>query len=197
MDELPERGSGARRRLGERFGQLPRTGPDEGACVMKAHIGDQVIVASAQTGAPARTGSIVELRHPDGTPPYVVRWDDTGHDGVYFPGTDGRIESVDVRDATIHAQRSRAARIKTWVVDVELVEEGDETTARALLRPDDGHPLESRHGRAVKAPRDDDLPLVGDQVAVARALRHLSDSLLAEASRTMSHREHRDVILTH
>jgi len=49
---------------------------------MKASIGDQVIVASAQTGTPARTGTIVALRHPDGTPPYVVRWSDTGHEGV-------------------------------------------------------------------------------------------------------------------
>jgi hypothetical protein len=164
---------------------------------MKARIGDQVIVASAQTGAPARTGTIVELRHPDGTPPYVVRWDDTGHEGVYFPGTDGRIETVDVRDTTIHAQRTRHGHVKTWVVDVELVEEGDETTARAVLRVDDGHPLESRHGRAVKAPHDDNLPLIGDQVAVARALRHLAETLLAEASSTMSDLEHRDVILTH
>jgi hypothetical protein len=164
---------------------------------MKAQIGDQVIVASAQTGAPARTGTIVELRHPDGTPPYVVRWDDTGHEGVYFPGTDGRVETVDLRDSALVHQRSRVARVKSWVVDVELVEDGDETTARAVLRVDDGRPIESRHGRAVKAPRDDSMPIVGDKIAAARALYHLADTLLADASTTMSDVEHRDVILTH
>jgi len=164
---------------------------------MKASIGDQVIVASAQTGTPARTGTIVALRHPDGTPPYVVRWSDTGHEGVYFPGNDGRIEPADLRDSTIHAPRSAPARTKSWVVDVELVENGDETTARAVLRVDDGRPVEGRHGRAIRAPHDENLPQVGDRVAVARALRHLSDTLLAEASSTMSGLEHRDVILTH
>jgi len=164
---------------------------------MKAQIGDQVIVASAQTGAPARTGTIVELRHPDGTPPYVVRWSDTGSECDYFPGPDGRVETVDLRDDSIAVQRTRVSRIKSWVVDVEVVENGEETTARAVLRVEDGRPVESRYGRAVRNVRDDDLPIVGDQVAVARALRRLSDRLLDEASETMSALEHRDVMLTH
>ena len=164
---------------------------------MKASVGDQVIVVSAQTGTPARTGTIVELRHPDGTPPYVVRWSDTSHDAVYFPGTDGRIEPVDLRDASIGSPRSHAAVAKNWVVDVELVEDDGETTARAVLRVEDGRPVESRHGRAVKAPTDDDRPEIGDKVAVARALRHLSEMLLAEAATTMSQLEQRDVLLDH
>jgi len=163
---------------------------------MKAQVGDQVVVASAQTGAPARTGTIVELRHPDGTPPYVVRWSDTGHVGVYFPRHDGRIEPIDLRDATITAQRSRVAGTKRWVVDVELVEDGPETTARAVLRLDDGRPVEGRHGRAMRAPADKELPRIGDEIAVARALRNLADTLLADASTTMSGLEHRDVVLT-
>ena len=163
---------------------------------MKAQIGDQVIVASAQPGAAARTGTIVGLRHPDGTPPYVVRWTDTGQEGVYFPRHDGRIESIDLRDARVAAQPSRIAGTKRWVVDVELVEDGAETTARAVLRLDDGRSVEGRHGRAVRAPDDKELPRVGDEVAVARALHHLADTLLADASSTMSALEHRDVILT-
>ena len=60
---------------------------------MKASVGDQVIVVSAQTGTPARTGTIVELRHPDGPPPYVVRWSDTGHDaGIDY--TEGSMNGV-------------------------------------------------------------------------------------------------------
>ena len=93
--------------------------------------------------------------------------------------------------------RTPVSRIKSWVVDVEVVENGEETTARAVLRVEDGRPVESRYGRAVRNVRDDDLPLVGDQVAVARALRRLSDRLLDEASETMSALEHRDVLLTH
>jgi len=163
---------------------------------MKAQVGDQVLVASAQAGVPARSGTIVELRHPDGTPPYVVRWSDTGHEGVYFPRHDGPIESIDVRDATIEAQRTHVARTKTWVVDVELVENGPETTARAVLRLDDGRPVESRHGRAMRAPDDKELPRIGDEIAVARALRNLADTLMADASTVMSGLHDRDVVLT-
>lgn len=39
-----------------------------------------------------RIGVVVELRHPDGSPPYMVRWLDDGHEALVFPGPDARIE---------------------------------------------------------------------------------------------------------
>jgi hypothetical protein len=35
-----------------------------------------------------RDGEIIEVRHADGSPPYVVRWDDTGRESLVFPGPD-------------------------------------------------------------------------------------------------------------
>jgi hypothetical protein len=164
---------------------------------MKAAVGDRVVVASAQPGGRPRSGTIVELRHPDGTPPYVVCWSDTGQDVVYFPGSDSRVEHVGPAEAAAAPRGGDAPRVKSWRVDVTLVEDGTETTARAVLHDDTDLTIESPHGRTMRAPTDPDDPEVGDQVAVARALRHLSDRLLGAAGTTMSDHEQRDVILTH
>ena len=59
---------------------------------MKAEVGDRLIVENRQLGAPRRDGEILEVRHPDGTPPYVVRWEDTGHESLVFPGPDAHVQ---------------------------------------------------------------------------------------------------------
>jgi hypothetical protein len=41
---------------------------------------------------PERRGEILEARGPDGTVPYVVRWDDTGHTTLFFPGSEAIVE---------------------------------------------------------------------------------------------------------
>lgn len=35
---------------------------------------------------------MVELRHPDGQPPFVVEWSDTGERTLVFPGPDTKVE---------------------------------------------------------------------------------------------------------
>lgn len=59
---------------------------------MKAHRGDRLILEGTHVGDQRRIGIITELRHADGTPPYVVRWLDTGHEALVFPGPDARVE---------------------------------------------------------------------------------------------------------
>jgi hypothetical protein len=39
-----------------------------------------------------RTGEIIEVKGPSGTPPYLVRFED-GHEGLVFPGPDAVVES--------------------------------------------------------------------------------------------------------
>jgi hypothetical protein len=34
---------------------------------------------------------VVEVRHPDGEPPFVVRWGDTGHEDLFVPGPDAAV----------------------------------------------------------------------------------------------------------
>lgn len=57
---------------------------------MRARVGDRLrMTGHDQTH---RVGVVVALAHPDGSPPYVVRWLDNGHETLVFPGEDARIE---------------------------------------------------------------------------------------------------------
>jgi len=44
---------------------------------------------------PDRDAEVLEVRHADGSPPYVVRWSDTGHEGLVFPGPDAFIQHLE------------------------------------------------------------------------------------------------------
>jgi hypothetical protein len=59
---------------------------------MKAKVGDRLILEGTHVGDHRRYGVVLELRHDDGSPPYVVRWLDDGHEALVFPGPDSRIE---------------------------------------------------------------------------------------------------------
>lgn len=55
---------------------------------MQATAGDRIIVRSTHVGEPNRDGEVVEVRGPNGQPPWVIRWSDNGHEGLYFPSSD-------------------------------------------------------------------------------------------------------------
>lgn len=59
---------------------------------MQATIGDRLIIKGHHIGEPDRDAEILEVRGPDGAPPYVVRWEDDGHESLFFPGSDTVIE---------------------------------------------------------------------------------------------------------
>ncbi len=169
---------------------------------MKASIGDRIVVVSPQVGGVVRDCLIVELRNPDGTPPYVVRWSDTGQEGLYFPGSDGRVQHAgDEKEpapapAAATTDEGAMPHVTTWSVEIQVFEQGADTSARAVLHAGAVTSLEAR-GRAHRAPKDGNVPEIGDEVAVARALRHLADALLEAASGDISQIEHRDVTISH
>lgn len=59
---------------------------------MYAEPGDRLMVASRFVDGPTRDGEILEVPHADGSPPYLVRWSDTGHQSLVFPGPDSRVQ---------------------------------------------------------------------------------------------------------
>jgi hypothetical protein len=63
--------------------------------IMMGHVGDRLILEGTRVGDRRRIGVITELRHDDGRPPYVVRWLDSGHEALVYPGTDARIEAAE------------------------------------------------------------------------------------------------------
>jgi len=58
---------------------------------MKATIGDRIVVLRRGEQGVARDGEITGVPNPDGSPPYRVRWSDTGHVSLVFPGPDARV----------------------------------------------------------------------------------------------------------
>jgi Domain of unknown function (DUF1918) len=56
---------------------------DEGGAIMRAGVGDHLIADGPDS---RRVCEIIRLSHPDGSPPYVVRWLSDGHIALLFPG---------------------------------------------------------------------------------------------------------------
>ncbi|MET0764397.1 MAG: DUF1876 domain-containing protein [Blastococcus sp.] len=74
--------------------------------------------------------------------------------------------------------------VKTWTVQVDIDEHEDRTRAVARLRTGgDGDPSLAGTGLARLNPADRDVPQIGDELAVARALSELSHLLLDVAAR--------------
>ena len=55
---------------------------------MRASAGDRVVVRATHVDEPNRDGEVLEVRRPDGEPPWVVQWSDNGHRSLFFPGPD-------------------------------------------------------------------------------------------------------------
>jgi hypothetical protein len=53
-----------------------------------ATVGDRLIVHGTHVDDVNRDGEILEVRGKNGEPPYVVRWSDSGHEALVFPGPD-------------------------------------------------------------------------------------------------------------
>jgi hypothetical protein len=66
---------------------------------------------------------------------------------------------------------------KTWHIEIYLAEDGRQTRADAVLRTDAGTELR-RTGVARRSPADRDVPEIGDELAVCRALNGLAHDLL-------------------
>ncbi|MEV4393890.1 dsRBD fold-containing protein [Nonomuraea sp. NPDC049607] len=69
---------------------------------------------------------------------------------------------------------------KEWTVRIRLAEDGDDTSARAVLTTPDGTTAEGA-GHARRNPADPSMPVVGDELAVARALADLAGRLAGDA----------------
>ncbi|RRO13966.1 DUF1918 domain-containing protein [Saccharopolyspora rhizosphaerae] len=59
---------------------------------MRAEVGEWLIVEGAHLGDHRYKGQIIEVRGPNGEPPYLVRWLDDDHVSLLFPGPDAHRE---------------------------------------------------------------------------------------------------------
>jgi hypothetical protein len=59
---------------------------------MHASVGDRIVIRGHRIGEPNRDCEVLEVRGQDSGPPYLVRWGDTGHETLFFPGVDATLE---------------------------------------------------------------------------------------------------------
>ncbi len=159
---------------------------------MKAAVGDRIVTASGVVGGVVRDGVVTECPHDDGSPPYRVRWSDTGEETLVYPGSD-TIVDAQLEAGSDEWPEPRQGRALTWDVRITVVESGGSTTAEATVM--NGPPEALRGvGHARRSPEDPEVPLIGDEIAAGRALRRLADRLLAVAEQDVSaavgHRAH-------
>lgn len=61
---------------------------------MKARVGDEIVIKGHTVGEHDRDGEVLEVKGVDGGPPYRVRWSDTGHETIFFPGSDATVHHL-------------------------------------------------------------------------------------------------------
>lgn len=59
---------------------------------MRAVKGDRLVVKGHRVGEHDRGALILGVQGESGGPPYLVRWEDDGHEGLFFPGPDATVE---------------------------------------------------------------------------------------------------------
>jgi hypothetical protein len=58
-------------------------------------MGDRIVVRGHRTSQPVRACLVLEVRGSGGGAPYVVRLDDSGHETLFFDGSDATVEHAD------------------------------------------------------------------------------------------------------
>jgi hypothetical protein len=82
---------------------------------------------------------------------------------------------------------------RVWTVEVVFTEDDDHTQAHALLQAGPRH--FSGWGRARRNPADPSVPVIGEELAAARALGDLAHRLLQEAADTIEQFEGGPVVV--
>jgi hypothetical protein len=59
---------------------------------MRASVGDRIVIRGHRVGQPYRDCEVLEVRGTDGGSPYFVRWSESGHETVFFPGSDATVK---------------------------------------------------------------------------------------------------------
>ena len=59
---------------------------------MHASVGDHIVIKGHHIHESDRSCVVLEVRGPDGGPPFLVRWGDSGHESLFFPGSDASVQ---------------------------------------------------------------------------------------------------------
>jgi len=74
---------------------------------MQAHAGDWLIVKGRTDSSAARRAMVLEAHGPNGSAPFLVRWIDSGHEALVFPGPDAVVVTAAEQAEPDHATGRR------------------------------------------------------------------------------------------
>ena len=52
------------------------------------------MIRGHRVGEPERDCKVLEVKGEDGGPPYLVQWEDSEHESLFFPGSDATVVHV-------------------------------------------------------------------------------------------------------
>jgi uncharacterized protein DUF1918 len=84
---------------------------------MRANVGDWLVVKGRTNGQPEHRGMITEVHGAEGSPPYMVRWLETGHQALVFPGPDAIVVASAEQEAADERVRSRLASVQAAIMN--------------------------------------------------------------------------------
>lgn len=143
---------------------------------MDAQVGDRLTIYGNKVGAVPRSGRIVECLGGPGASRYRVEWED-GRETIVSPGSDAVVEHPTHEEGRVHPMR-----VVTHV-DLRFEEDDQHTDAVATLATRLGTFM--GRGTARRNPVDPNIPLVGEELAAARALTDLARRLQQAAGHTV------------
>ena len=136
---------------------------------MGADVGDRIEVTTNTLGVPPRYGEVIERMDSS----LRVHWDD-GHESVFVPSSNCRVVGGD---------QSGPTRL-TCHIDIDVTESSDECQATATLMTSRG--IVQASGRARRNPVDPAIPMIGEELAIGRAVRSLGEQLIAAGGDDLS-----------
>lgn len=142
---------------------------------MDGQVGDRIVVRGRRVGEADSRGEIVQVL---GDTRFLVRWAD-GHESMVVPGADAVIEHE--HDAPT------GARDLALTVDLRIHLDAGHCHATAVMQTASG--VFRGTGEARRHPRDRDVPIIGEELAVGRALTDLGAALEHAARECMDAEE--------
>jgi hypothetical protein len=142
---------------------------------MRFKAGDRIEVTINTLGVAPRRGAVLESTSAGGI---HVQWDD-GHQSVFMPGSNCQLAAAS-GDVVSHPVRLGCH------IDVTIVE--DDRECRAIAKVTTNRGFFEGEGIARLKPGDPQIPRIGEELALGRALRALSEQLLSVAAEEIAER---------
>lgn len=148
-------------------------------CAVDARLGDVIIVESRHVGGSRRTAEVVDVL---GRGRFRVRWSD-GRETIFAPGPDAIVEHRAVTGPMEHHTR----------LDLAVHEDDEHCHAEVTLVTPTLRMV--GHGESRRHPDDPRVPMIGEELAIARALTALADKLQLAARAAIEDHESRPLHL--